>query len=379
MNIMKQIFIFIFLIFFALPLYAGLDLSISDSNYTIGSQSVITDKTYIYNYNRLRLEADYYSDNIDMTLRIDDENILGKEYLNTPDYQFAKKYDHSLPVDIYKYIYDNGEIENRLYLYRAYATVRYGNHDFIAGLQRIPFGVGKIWTPTDVFNPVNPLSIETGERVGVMALRAELNPSDMTRIQITGNVKNDWKANKLGIRMKGVFKSIDAGISLITGVDFNMYGYELEMNIGSTGAELRSEGGYFNYFTEDNQYFKGILGVEYGFENSLIISFEYLFNGAGEDNYKDYTVNTVDYSQWNEMGKHYVATVLSYQISPLLTSNISFINNLSDQSYFISPSIEYSISDNINMKVGYQLFGGTRGSEFNKYNDILFINFNIYF
>ncbi|MBI3565588.1 MAG: porin, partial [Elusimicrobia bacterium] len=54
--------------------------------------------------------------------------------------------------------------------YRAWVGVEDERGALRAGRQRVAWGTGKIWNPTDVLNPYSPTSVERDERRGVDAL-----------------------------------------------------------------------------------------------------------------------------------------------------------------------------------------------------------------
>jgi len=94
------------------------------------------------NYNRLRVTLDLYHDtweDISAKLILDNENI----------YSFKDKNN-----------------KNTSQFYRGYLRYSGEKHMLTLGLQRIPFGVGRIWNPIDIFNPIDITSIETDERKG---------------------------------------------------------------------------------------------------------------------------------------------------------------------------------------------------------------------
>lgn len=356
--------------------FAEWEYQLSNTNYLIGSRTLTDD---LYDYNRFRLEVDWFSKHVDAVVKIDNENVLGHTYIQSTKYQVAKAYEQNLPIDVHHYLHEDDGMDNRMYLYRAFATLHLGRHDVKAGLQRVPFGVGRIWTPTDVFNPLNALSLEQDERVGVTAMRGEFHPGDMTRIEVTGSVGDEWTSDKAAIRVKSFIEKADVALSVIYSDDESRYGYELEGNLGDTGMEIRSEGAYVDRFHELDNYVMGMIGFDYGFENSLTVAGEYLYHGAGYNNKDEYDMASNRPGSWVQLGKHYAGVTLSYQWSPLLTLNVAAIQNLSDSSFFMSPSIMYSLSDNISLSAGYQYFHGANKSEFNYQNDRYYASVSAYF
>ena len=67
-------------------------------------------------------------------------------------------------------------------LHRAAVSLDVSPLRLAVGRQRIAWGTGKLWSPTDLFNPLNPLSLERGERRGADAALATLTVGPQAEI-----------------------------------------------------------------------------------------------------------------------------------------------------------------------------------------------------
>jgi hypothetical protein len=239
--------------------------------------------------------------------------------------------------------------KNKTKLYRGYFKYSGEKHLVIAGVQRIPFGVGRVWNPIDIFNPIDFTSIEIDQREGTKALRYEYAIDEVSNIDLT------YSKEKSSIRIKGYLNFAD--IALVALKDnkkkIDILGYEIEGELFNTGVELRAEGGIFN--KDYNEY---ILGFEYGFENSFNILAEY----------KNNTLLNVNY----------LGLILAYQPIMLINLNLSAIENLKDNSKVIMPSIKYSLDDDINLDIGIFNYTGKNTTEYGKLNNSFFIKALIY-
>ncbi len=75
------------------------------------------------------------------------------------EYHYLRSINADTPFDIETSAkaYENGEVFGRVHrLNVGYADEK---HHMVFGLQKISMGVGRIWTPTDLFNPRNPLAL----------------------------------------------------------------------------------------------------------------------------------------------------------------------------------------------------------------------------
>ncbi len=84
----KKIIFFLFL--FVHFVHADFDYTINNSNFTISQGSALSgeDKTYIYNYNRLRFRGDYADDGFFTTVIADGVNYLGDRYIDSESFEY---------------------------------------------------------------------------------------------------------------------------------------------------------------------------------------------------------------------------------------------------------------------------------------------------
>lgn len=144
-------------------LNADFDYRVQNSNFTIsqGSINPPSDKTYLYNYDRLRFRFDYTQDNFFTTIMADGVNYYGGNYVDSPDFEFVKerKSDTPFKTQSAHNPYGNGSVYAKLY--RAYSGYEDDKNRVVVGLQNITMGVGRIWNPTNLFNPRNTYAPRT--------------------------------------------------------------------------------------------------------------------------------------------------------------------------------------------------------------------------
>ena len=63
---------------------------------------------------------------------------------------------------------------------------------------------------------------------------------------------------------------------------------------------------------------------------------------------------------------------ISYPVTPLFTASLAGIYNPSDQSLFVGPTFDISLTDNIAFLVTAQMFFGETGTEFGDYGKIAY-------
>ncbi len=301
-------------------------------------------------------------------LAIENTNIGGyEEQYHGIDYNRLRAdltLEHETYTDIFaRVIVDNetlytstpSSLENDTSIYRAYLQYRGNRHFWSVGRQRIPFGVGRIWNPIDVFNPINVEAIEPDERPGTDSIRYEYAFSDLSNIDAT--VARD----KGAIRVKGFLEYADVALAGVWDEenDRDIIGWELEGQLLETGIELRSEGGSFHNRTTGDRYLDFIIGGEYGFANSLTLLAEYRYL---EETYNDY-----------------IGVQASYQPAMLWLFYLLLVENLDDNSGFIAPSVEYSLSDEMTLSAGAFMYFGNEDDEFGQEPNRYYLQWFIHF
>ncbi len=254
-----------------------------------------------------------------------------------------------------RYTQEPSSLTNDSSIYRAYLEYGGERHFLVIGRQRVPFGVGRVWNPIDVFNPIDALAIETGERTGTEAIRYEYALSELSNFDLT------FSANKHAARIKGFLQFADFAL---VGVydndrDQDIIGWEIEGELFATGIDLRSEGGHFRKHKNGQNNTAIIGGIEYGFPNSLTLLGEYYFNDE-------------------EKSESFGCTI-SYQPSPLWSISMLSIIDLNDHSAIISPTLQYSLSDETTINAGAFLYSGGDNNSFSEQADTIFLRWYVHF
>lgn len=253
------------------------------------------------------------------------------------------------------YTAEPDSLQNISSLYRGYLQYRGRSHFWSVGKQRIPLGVGRIWNPIDVFNPIDSEAVETDEREGTSSIRYEYAVSELSNIDAT------IAEGKGAVRAKGYLNYADVALVGLWDEDEHqdIIGWEIEGQLFDTGIEFRSEGGRFHNRLTGENHINFIVGAEYGFANSLTLLTEY--------NYSDET--RIDY----------LAGLASYQLSMLWFCSVLVVNNLDDQSGFVAPSVEYSLSDEMTLNAGAFIYYGDGSDEFGASSDRYYLSWFVHF
>lgn len=331
---------------------------------------------YVLDLKRLRLQLQgNVSEHVAVDLQYDNELLLGS-YLHTA--QFATQ--QSLSPDQFLNLDGNtlrgGSYYGQQRLYRGNVTLSYDETDVRIGRQRIAWGTGRFWSPLDLLNPLNPIAIEREERVGVDAVLAERKLGPVSRLSAVyapghggadSSAALNWHANAHGV-----------DYSVVGGRFGNeqVAGFDIAGQIGTAGVR----GEFTQVHAKTGQsYQRALLALDYAFANTLTLSGELYYNGAGTSNPAAYDFTSLLSGRARSLARHYAGGYVSYEFTPLLKGQGYLVVNLDDHSRFLSPVLTYSIKTNLDWAIGAQFFMGSSGSEFGHFHHIYFTQIQWFF
>ncbi|MDD2790935.1 MAG: hypothetical protein PHU40_09770 [Sulfurimonas sp.] len=366
-----------FIVNAAMALAGTPQITLENSNFTIHAPLDATEDSTLYNYDRFRATASFNQDNWFFTSIGDIENYLGREMIESNSYIANRKIksDTSFSTQTNPNNYGDGEYSAKLYrLYGGYADAK---NRVSFGLQKISMGVGRIWNPTDLFNPKNPLALEPDEVYGAFSLAYTYALSDLSQITAVAAQRKDHSL-KYAARIKGYVEVVDIALNLVQSEDASMVGYELEGELFESGVAFRSEGGWFEDKLLQEVFFQGIIGADYTFENSLSLTGEWLYSSKSFEAQSPLFVSVA--LPYNLMqSKGYGGLSIGYEFDALLYGAITSITSADDGSFYVAPSLKYSLADDMSLLVGAMLYGGKDQSEFGNLDPTYYINFKVTF
>jgi hypothetical protein len=258
--------------------------------------------------------------------------------------------------------------------YRAWVGVK--GDDALArfGRQRIAWGTGKIWNPTDVLNPYQPTSVEPDERRGVDAFYARAGLGTLGLVEYVWAPNDTWPNHAMLARLHG-----DAG-----GWDWSLLGGKTAVSTASfmAGGDFAgnlADGtlhGELAYFTPTvrTPYWKAGLGYDYIFSNETCWSalrnasvvVEYFHAGNGAANPAQYDFAPVLAGTEVSVAQNYFGTTFSRDLNPLLKFSAVAIVNADDGSTFAAPQLTWNALNNLYLSASLQRFGGGASTEYGR-------------
>lgn len=376
------------LLVFTYALKADFEYGITNSNFFISQGSSVPNakKSYTYDYNRLRFRGDYKQDGFFVTAIGDGVNYLGRDYVNSQTFEYLKTQKSDTPFNTQTPFHNYSDGSYYAKLYRLYAGYEEGKNRAVAGLQNISMGVGRIWTPTNLFNPKNSYALEPDETFGVAALSYTRYLSDTSHITIVASQKKD-NTFKYAARYKTFLDFADFAFDALSSDDTKMIGYEIEGNFYDTGIELRSEGAYIksklhtsSVTKKDKEFYQAIAGAEYGFVNGVNVAIESYYSSK-KFLYQDLLLNTnSDVAANMVYSNFYAGLTLSYSYNIFLESSLLYIESFNDKnSRFISPTLTYTLNNYNSFSIGAMIMDGSSNSEFGRFENTYYLKYLLSF
>jgi hypothetical protein len=325
---------------------------------------------YTLDLNRLRLELRGRPvEWLGYEVQYDNEALLGN-YLDTAQFAQIRTAKPATYWDLEDAYLDRGSVAARHRLYRGFVSFNTAAADLRLGRQRVAWGSGRLWNPTDILNPYNPALLEREERPGVDAMLLEANLGALSRLSVVYAPPVAPARASTALHFRSNLAGTD--VALLAG-EFHgdrVAGLDLIGRFGDAGvyaemARTRPEGG--------DGYARAVAGAEYAFANTLTVGVELYYNGRGSTDRARYNFTRLFAGDIQNVARHYVGARLKYEFTPLLRTENYLIINRDDGSRFFAPSLVYSLATNWDWAVGAQFFTGDAGSEYGRFHDMYYM------
>jgi len=346
------------------------------------SETPVSRDSFWSDLNRLRIKFDAdVTDSIRFSTTLDNEFLVGT-LLDRSDFKLVKDRSTDTRLDLDHLVVDSDDLLWRASVYRMHLTFTTEKSKLVLGRQRIAWGVGRVWNPFDLFNPISPLQIEQDQRDGVDAINLEYYTSQLGSLNFVFSAGDDSDENNVGLQ----------GSMNISGYDLNFMAGEFRedhvVGIGftgsSSGAGLRGEATYTDP-DSGQDYWQVILGWDYSFQNKLYAMFEYLYNEgniekpAAPGGFTPDANRRVFSGGITTLNRNFLASGLAYDITPLIQASSLLIYDIDDSSVFFTPVLTYNILPDLDWISGMQLFSGGDSSEYGDLPDVYYTSLEWFF
>jgi hypothetical protein len=287
--------------------------------------------------------------------------ISGQSLSSTPGYEEMLFADNGL-VNMTWDIYSSTSFALVTQLDRLWVSVALGEVQVTAGRQRINWGQAIIWNPNDIFNTYSWYNIDYPERPGSDALRVQYYPTPTSTLEIASKWNSEGKISLAGM---GRFNAGGYDIQFLAGlVDDQDFTVGAGWSGNVAGAAFRGEVNYYQpkkNFSDTTGVLLATAGADYTFTNSLAITFQVFYNqlppGYLPENLVSVyqapsTPKVLSFAKWN------LFAMGSYPVTPLFNISLTGIYYPDLCGYFISPSVNYNIKQDIDLSLFIQYFNG---------------------
>lgn len=261
---------------------------------------------------------------------------------------------------------------DRLYIRQSFA---FGN--LIVGRQRIQWGSGRVWNPTDLFNPINPANFFKIEKDGADAVSFNYYLGSFTDLNLVYNPTGKIGEGNFGARFRTNYSEYD--IAFISGYFDKRFVGGLDIAGNFYGAGVRFEGIFSGKSESRESYTRFIAGIDNQFSSKLYLMMEYQFNGEGELHPESYDISSLSTGKIINLSRNYLNLGLNYQYNPLLVLGCSLLKNINDGSGFLGLKANYDLISNLTLVAGGQISFGDLNSEYNLYGSSYYIQTNYFF
>jgi len=228
--------------------------------------------------------------------------------------------------------------DSELRLDRALLTVNSNKTTIRIGRQRLAWGTGFIWNPTDIFNTVDLTDLKY-TRKGIDAVEIVNYPSDLSALSclVTFSENEITRVDKFAFNGKTNIKNCDMSLSLIS---------QTEGRIDKIGADF--SGTIFNLFGLRAEQLYDIsldkldisVGSDYRFSEHIYAFTEYYRNELAVNN----------------MIKNYLYLGVSYIVDELTTIGTGIVLDLDTSMALFSGNLEYSLSNDTYLNLSFNFY-----------------------
>jgi hypothetical protein len=262
---------------------------------------------------------------------------------------------------------------DRLYLWQGFKS-----GSVVIGRQRISWGTGRVWNPTDLFNPINPASYYKIEKDGADAVSAKYAFGNFTDLNLVFNPREKIKNSNYGFRFRTNFAEYD--MSVMSGYFDRRIVGGLDFAGNLLDAGIRGEGIIsVNKDSTEDKFVKFILGIDNQFTPELYAIIEYHYNGEGKTDKTAYDFQKLARGEIQNLNRNYLCLSAAYQINALTNITLTNILNLNDGSGFVNLLSSFAAKEFLTLNLGSQITYGSEKTEYWFYPFSLYIQADYYF
>ncbi len=288
--------------------------------------------------------------------------LFGDQVSNTPAYGTNLAMDKGLMDLSWSYVDKKSFVMNTT-IDRLYVDFTGNNIEARIGRQRINWGITMAWNPNDWFNTYNYFDFDYEERPGSDAVRTRIYFRDgMSSLDMAGSLNKNRK-NVSAVMYK--FNTHGYDIQFLSGKYYSDFAFGAGWAGSIKNAGFKGELSYFKPFDKTNsqEAFVATSSLDYSFKNSIYLSAAWLYSSLGINQNINLNGAELGISTFGNLTakslfptKNTSMLVGSYPISPLWNVSLAGIYGYGMNIAFFSPSLTYSLRDDVDLYLIGQSF-----------------------
>lgn len=300
---------------------------------------------------RFELEA-HLLPSVQVHLGLRNRILSGPLLRKNPTYATLFEYDSGL-LDLTKNTITQPDYFMNTALDRLYGAFTFKNWELRVGRQRINWGIGLVWNPNDLFNSYSYMDFDYQERPGSDAVSLTCYTSDNAALDLA--IKLDSN------------RQVTAAMRYF----FNQHDIDWQLLAGKVGRDWMAGGGWSGNIQDlafrgevsvySDKTLVGTLDVDRALPGEWYLHAACIFN-----NHASYNRSYAPLSNGASLdpkrlsfGKFGGFGLVSHSFSPIFKSSLAGMYNFQDHAYYLSPSIDVSLTDNLNALFLGQILNGS--------------------
>jgi hypothetical protein len=274
-------------------------------------------------------------------------------------------------------------------------TLKHNQGFFRIGRQAITWGNGLIFNPMDLFNPFPPADVQRDYKVGDDMVLAQIELPAAVDFQLLYVVRRDPDTNNVEADRNSLASLLHFALGtsefdIMATRHYNDYVIGLGSSgiWGGTAWRLDTTATFLDDGRGQNtrNYLSGVANIDYSWiwwGKNFYGLLEYYYNGLGEGDYPgalsnpDIT-NRLARGELFVLGKHYLSAEIQMELHPLFKIFLTGINNIEDPSGILQPRAVWNIAQNLDVKVGANIFYGDNGNPGSEFGGFIIPGTNIH-
>jgi len=276
------------------------------------------------------------------------------------------------------------EFSDRSWLDNAWMKLSFPAFDLTVGRQQISMGTGYVWNPTDVFN-VKDMLDPTYEQPGHNAVRLDIPLSPSSSATLFYSPEADWSSSARMARFKSRLGRFDFELTAVARdwifPDFTRFdpaagafaGAPQSRRLigGATAGELLGLGVWAEFAWNDmsagKDFSELVAGADFTFDFQTYVMVEYYRNSLGKTGFRDYDLN--DWMRYftavqKAVTRDQLYVLARHPVSDLVDLGLFGVAGLSDGSVTLAPTLQASLSDDVEVFAYLNINIGRKGAVF---------------